>query len=93
MTDDRATVCKLSIVAFQSKLSKEEIEGMGCRVWTINSMTHKQAWNIDRYLKEFLQSPTVMCAVSFLLSEGWCVVYILFLILYFTHAPFQDIEF
>lgn len=40
MTDDRATVCKLSIVAFQSKLSKEEIEGMGCRVWTINSMTH-----------------------------------------------------
>uniref|UniRef100_K1RH05 Myosin essential light chain, striated adductor muscle n=1 Tax=Magallana gigas TaxID=29159 RepID=K1RH05_MAGGI len=26
MTDDRATVCKLSIVAFQSKLSKEEIE-------------------------------------------------------------------
>ncbi len=32
MTDDRATVCKLSIVAFQSKLSKEEIEGMGCRV-------------------------------------------------------------
>lgn len=40
MTDDRATVCKLSIVAFQSKLSKEEIEGMGYRVWTINSMTH-----------------------------------------------------
>lgn len=40
MTNDWATVCKLSIVAFQSKLSKEEIEGMGCRVWTINSMTH-----------------------------------------------------